>query len=563
MNKQAKRPQALRAKGSFLCPRLFFFLAVILSVYTTYYVTGHIIDSDASSELVLAKHWIETGQILSSDWIYGSEIRILHMQLVYAPLLMLLDDWQLVRFLGALILQAIYILSYGFLIREAGLSKRIFYIGGAMLLLPVSVSYGRIVLYHCHYLPNISISFLLLGLVLGFEKEINWKKPGVWLRLLGLICLSFLGGVNSVRQLMITHAPMLVLMVVLCLLEDAGEGNVTQPALLRKRNLRLLLAALLAAGMSFLGMKLNTGVLSRYYTSWRTPTNYSLGFVDPVYLNDIVYGFFHQFGFRTKVSMLSLAGILSLGGLAACVYCLWVSVSKLLRHKSGDGWGRIIVQVFFLLHTGVMLVIFLITDDAYYYALYLSLCYPWGAIALAIHWDDIPGEIHPFHSKKLLAWGCMALLVLNGLGNVTYFCGSKLVDQPYEGLLFQNINKKEELTGAVTYLTENGYEIGYATYWEANIITEMTDGAISMVNLEIEDDPALGNCGNIRYYNCLTSLYLREIPAEQKCLLLSRDVKDIFEGSDSFRYCRLVYEDDYHCIYDITDMEAFIPLLYA
>lgn len=151
-----------------------FLLSAVLSVITTYYVSSHYIDSDTSSELILASHWIETRNIFSEDWLYGSELRLFHVQLIYVPLMLLFEDWLTVRFLGALIMQAIYIASFGCLVHAAGKCRRFFFLGAALLLLPVSIAYGRIVLYHNHYLPNITFSFLLLALSMGFTNEVDW-----------------------------------------------------------------------------------------------------------------------------------------------------------------------------------------------------------------------------------------------------------------------------------------------------------------------------------------------------------------------------------------------------
>ena len=118
---------------------MLFLLSAVLSVITTYYVSSHYIDSDTSSELILASHWIETGNIFSADWLYGSELRLFHVQLIYVPLMLLFEDWLTVRFLGALIMQIIYIASFGCLVYAAGKGKRFFFLGAALLLLTAFV----------------------------------------------------------------------------------------------------------------------------------------------------------------------------------------------------------------------------------------------------------------------------------------------------------------------------------------------------------------------------------------------------------------------------------------
>ena len=66
-------------------PELLFLLSFAASVITTYYVSKNIIDSDASSEMVLGHYLAHSKDfIVSKDWFYSSEIRILHTPLVYA-----------------------------------------------------------------------------------------------------------------------------------------------------------------------------------------------------------------------------------------------------------------------------------------------------------------------------------------------------------------------------------------------------------------------------------------------------------------------------------------------
>lgn len=47
-----------------VCAAVFVF-AVIFTILTTWHMSGTLLDSDASSELVLAEHLAETGRILS------------------------------------------------------------------------------------------------------------------------------------------------------------------------------------------------------------------------------------------------------------------------------------------------------------------------------------------------------------------------------------------------------------------------------------------------------------------------------------------------------------------
>lgn len=540
-------------------PELLFLVSILITVFTTWHVTGSILDSDASSELVLAHQLSQTHQLLSQDWLYSTELRVLNTQLVYTPLFWIFDDWHLVRFFGALILQTIMILSYAFLLQEARCSRRIFFLSASILLLPVSITYGRIVLYHCFYIPHIALSFFLVGLTLGYTREVNWKKPKAYLRLFLLLLFSFIGGLGSVRQLMITHAPLLLSAVIFAFLEDTHDKEPEKAAIFSRGWRTLFAVAALSALASVAGLKVNTDILSKYYSFGQQSQN-TLGFIPAVYFGDILYGYFHQFGFRDGVPMLSLTGILSLAGIVVGVYCLVISIQKFSRHRKGCDIGKTILYSFFFYYTVIMMAVFIVTGGKqhYFFPLYLVLCLSWAAPTLILNLEQISPQLHPFHAKRLFSWLCIILLMVNSFANVTFLYGSKTFDQVYEGLRFKNMHQVEDISGAADFLTNGGYDIGYASFWNANIITEMTDGGTRMINLEFNPGD-----GNIWYHNWLTSLYLREIPAEKPFLLLSAEETGSFADSDSRKYCTQVYKDDKYCVFRISDIEEFIKLLYA
>lgn len=538
---------------------LLFLLSVILSVITTYYVSSHYIDSDTSSELILARHWIETGTPFSEDWLYGSELRLFHVQLIYVPLMLFLDNWLLVRFVGALIMQAIYIASFACLVHASGRSRSFFFRGAALLLLPVSVAYGRIVLYHNHYLPNITFSFLLLSLSMKFTGNVEWRSKTTWLHLFVLAGLSFAGGLNSVRQLMITHAPLLLAAFVFCWLEDSKSEDSSTTVFLKPANLNFLCCTIFSAGFSFLGLKAQNYLCSRLGLRIAIQSESNImSLLDADYFNDVLYGFFHQFGYRNNVSMLSVTGLLALGGIFTGCYLLFTSAKRMLHsHKARDR-RKLLLEIFFLAHSFVMMLVFLVTrnsEPCYYYPLYLSLCFSWAVPLLLTIWDDIPSSVHPLQPRKFFAIVACGVLLLSATVNICYFQGSERFPQTYEGLGFQERNKKAELSEVVAYLTAQGYDKGYACHWEGNIVTEMTNGQIPMVALFCSEN------GNLSYAPYLYSLWLRESPCEKPFLLLTEASTPAFLKSDSSVYCSQIYSDHNHVAFSIDNPEGFAKTL--
>lgn len=531
-------------------PAVLFLLSFAVSVLTTYYVTKNIIDSDASSELVLSHYLAHAKEfILTKDWLYSTEVRVLNTQLIYSTLFHFFSDWSFVRFCSAIIMQVILLISCGYLLKEAGFGKKEFFLSSSLLLLPISVTYGRIVLYHCYYIIYLSHSFFLIGLTLGFVKNVNWKSWQPYVRLGILAVFSFIGGLGGVRQLMITHAPLLLCIVALCFLEDAKETDASKSSFLSPTNLPLVVTALTGALCSFIGLKINTGVLALHY-SFEHQSDFPIGLLPASEFANVAYGYFHHFGFRQGHAMLSLIGILSICGIFAGGFSIYLSIRRFLAHAKNRDIRKNLVRLFSLSITFVTLVLFVISgqNGAYHYVLYLVFCLPWSILLLATELAELSEKTSILRAEKLLPIVAVAVLLANGLVNILFFNGNEKFHQTYEGLHFKNMHIKDDLANAASFLTENGYDIGFATYWNSNILTEATDGRIRMINVLI-----LPQMNRIIYDNWLTIFSYRESVAEKPFMLIATSEFANFEKTELYNNCQLVYQDNYYYVFDILD----------
>ena len=540
-------PSALRKH----LPLLIFFFVVAFSIVNTWYITGHILDSDASSEMVLAHQLSETGKIMSMDWLYSTELRVLNSQLLFSFFFHIWKDWHLVRFSSAILLQALMVYTYSFMLRKAGFPKNNIQMGAATLLLPASVTYGRIVLYHSHYIVHLCLSFFIVGMIIKIAAEFSFKKVATYFQLALLMVLSFVGGLAGVRHLMVIFAPLILSIVLFCFVEDFKSASTQDAALLSVRKLPFLLPSILTLAASLAGVVINSSVLQKYF-SFSQYTDTTLEMLNFTQFSEVLYGFFHQFGYRKNLSMLSLMGILSLLALVAGSYCLVSSIKRIFRYRREDNLGQAMINAFFLCFTVVMLALFLLTGGAgkYYYVLYLSLCYPWAITLVISDWSAWKEKIHPFHIKRIFYWLTVACFLLNSLANIGFFWGVNAFDQPYEGLVYKNRDCVAQKQAAVDFLCDNGYSIGYSTYWNCNVVTEMSDGKLRMINLSLDSET-----GNLFYDDWLTSLYLREVPNENPFILITQQEKGSFEKSDIFSSCTAIYEDTNHCIYRIDSLD--------
>ena len=167
-----------------------------------------LIDADMSSELVLAQQLKQTGGILSSNWYYSTEVRVLNTQLVYSLLFHVFDDWQTVRLVGNITLYLVLLSSYYFLCKRLRIT-RYYPLTAAILLLPLSAPYFYILLYGAYYIPRVSIQFVILGLILP-QREEPRRKAGAITDTLLACALSAALGLEGARMLLVLMIPLAI-----------------------------------------------------------------------------------------------------------------------------------------------------------------------------------------------------------------------------------------------------------------------------------------------------------------------------------------------------------------
>ena len=133
----------------------------------------------------------------------------------------------------------------------------------------------------------------------------------------------------------------------------------------------------------------------------------------------------------------------------------------------------------------------------------------------------------------------------NGIVNSVYLLSGEHFTQKYEGLVFQNREHRAQLEDAVSFLQAQRYEVGYATFWNSNILTEMTDGAIRTVNITLDEES-----GAIAYHNWLTLLPNRNTDGKKVFLLLENRQCAAAERSGVLDGCRIVYQDALFAVYE-------------
>ena len=181
---------------------------LILNVWAINHNYINFIDSDDASELILARQLVTEGNIISKNWHYSTELRVLNTQLVYMFLFLFTSSFKIVRILGQTVLSCLLLASYYFGLYSIDKDKASvrFWKTSFLLLIPVG---GRgepwvFLTMKGYYVPHICISFLALGMICQMIKTYNSTKR--WMAA-GII-LGFLSGLGGIRSLQLTYLPL-------------------------------------------------------------------------------------------------------------------------------------------------------------------------------------------------------------------------------------------------------------------------------------------------------------------------------------------------------------------
>ena len=525
-------------------PIALFVIVALFSCLTAHHFAYHYNDSDFASELVLGNFLAEQNKLLSSDWFYGSELRVLSTNLVYMPLFKVFSDWRMVYFTGACIIQIILVLSYYYLSRQIGLKRNAFFLSATLLLLPVGVYYGRFTLYQTYYAPCFIMGFQMVGLYLSVIIRRKQQKPlAQGLRLLALLFLAFGSSLNGARQLASTVLPMLVTAFAVSIAGRSKETPLVDSLKRQWPRWTLAVAVFLSAGAGFL---VHNVVLRLYFVISPATDGYA-AIPSVEQIRSILVGYLTMFGFQENRLLFSAEGILAVCSVFAAVVFLVVSLRSLMTRKDDRVLPGAFLKTLYPVAMILITAIFFITNRFVSYHSYYLQAFVWIFPFIGLFLNEAPASFRKTTTKQAIVYLACFILFANGVYNNLYFINPDDKQVSYSHLTEEKIDTIQLCRGVVDFIEENGYEVGYATHWQANIITAVTNGRIPMIRI-------------IRFYpypvytydDALTYKETRELSfVEDKdmFLLLTRDEADVFSGSELAAFAIPVYEDENYKIF--------------
>ena len=413
----------------------------------------NLIDSDMSAEMILSHILVKEKSIITSGWLYSSEIRVLYTQLLYTFFSNFTNDWHLTRFLSIICLHLILSGSVMYVFKKAGCKEYGPY-AAVSLLLAFTYKYFYIMVCACAYVPFISVAFMTIGFTFAYGKETQKKKKII---LICLACvLGFCAGLNGIRQIVITYIPLLLSAFCIALYWIYNFGWEKYKDTKNFRYLNFAFVCTIANGMGYL---VNNKVLSRiaHFDSWS-----EIRFTDINSENFIrvLTDFLQTLGF-SKYYM-TIPTLISNAACALFVVALLYFIIMGLKQKSSDEYKLFIL--YFLSNVLIFFTIYTFTDMVYdrWYN-FPILIYVFPIIAMGIH--ECGFGKAPAFTKLLVA--VILILAVYARSSICY-------------MEVATTEKNKDLIEIAEFLEDTDYNSGYASYWNNNVITEFTNGKIEM-----------------------------------------------------------------------------------
>ena len=490
-----------------------------------------IVDSDLASEMILSDLLNKEGTIISHNWFYSTELKVVNLQWFYRlGLLIFPNDWHLARTFGMAITLALFAAAMLFFVKCAGLGRAGLWMVGT-LLWPFGQHYLVYAIYGGYYLVYTFFYMLVLALVL---RSLNADKKHCALQWVLACVITAVAGMNGVKQLMVFHAPLCLAAAILLVLALHSCGKTDWKAALDvcRKEVRLLAASLVTAVAAAAGYFVSNAVLSRMYDFksynfivWNRDENWFT-------LDRILMDFFHEFGYENGSGVFHFGGIAAAVGLLLGCWMFFCIVRLLLRLNKLKRNDKLLVLllVAMLAVCGVAYTYF---HEYYLYFWLMNMPVAIAVMAVEIKTEDF----HILGARQLLGVGLAACFTLCAVSTVRQ-------EQEHPYLAHKGLNTAAE------WLVDNGYTQGYSTFWNGNAMTELTSGKLEVWTLQSLDRDDVPNW--LQPKSHLTT------DPEHPFLLIDTETDGPAENAKLIQYgdCTEVYNDGRYVIYDFADADA-------
>lgn len=520
----------MKKKYSIGVPVIFLSITLVTIIILNLFFSQHIIDSDMSSELILGRVLKREHAWLSINWFYSTEIRIISFAQIASFFFHFTTDYSLVRTLTNLVLYAGLFASFWYFMKSYLFSKTEILWGEVFLFLPVSLEWLEIMEVGSFYSVYIITMFLVLGSVERIRNCETFMKKGKQRRfylchfsLIGIMMFSF--GLVGIRGVMTLLVPMIVAFV-----SVYGKSLLTE-----RKNREIGFVAIVSVIGFVTGYLFNKLVFATTYQfqqldDLRKTINFSLQTITGRF-DQFLQAILKLFGFREDIQVNTITGLISLGSAVAVMIIIFVLIdirkSKTLSKNVRCTFLWNMLVVIFILHV----VIFSLTD----LLMYTRYLFPMYVLLIPLF------LLYRRENRKnaILVLGVSVFLAVSAIA----LCSVTMTQ-----------NENEEICEVSEFLRKNDYDFGYATFWNANIVTELTDGRVQVSSIVLDRQE------NEKWLKPAKYINPRYKSDKKRFVIFTKDeiTQNVFLV-DGLAFLPLVYENNTYAVYELPKGAVLFP----
>lgn len=451
---------------------------------------------------------------------------------MFAPLFIIFKDWHSVRVIGATMLLLIMLISACFLGKELELKKQYMLIFLCCLLIPFSGEYFEFVLTRSYYVPHIAISFVTIAVLLKTVKEDD--KKYVLLTIINSL-LAIIAGLGGLGQILVLYIPLFVSGLFLRYHDDLLFENTEAHKYDNERNYRrLFVQSLLLLVFVGVGYILNVKVLKCFY-SFSTFNQIQFMAFDHDKFLGVFNGFLYSLGYRDGKNIFSAVLVQNV----ACFAVLFLGIYAMAdAFKSNNiAWTDRFITVFLTAEIFIFWGLYTFTDfghDARYNLPIIVFVIP---VVLCL----FRRKIDIVNNTMFRRVGTLLVFVLLGSGLMNYY-------RP-------EYKMHNELEDVASTLVGDNYDYGYATYWNTNVLTELSDGVIEMHGWRPDVDSIQNLNENHGWLQLKKHDY--ETPTGKVFILFDSSEKELFIAQQVSEG-NVIYSSDKYIVYGFDNYDAMI-----
>lgn len=433
-------------------------LMAIRLIHLKYYGALYL-DSDCAANMQQAALKNEFSLFFpTSRWFYSTYVTTWQDWVFQLGLFLSPTDWRNARVISLLVFMVIAVSAYIFFAKYAGLSGN-----GAWTALIMVACFGErysytvttgMMYYECAVYP-----FLILGLVF-FLAGCNDKKE--WVGLFSLILVSFTAGLNSIRMLVYVLFPLMVAVVLQLFINLKREMSLPSSTVQWKQrwDVRILGAAAIAFASNLAGYICNEKILPNHL-SFHQYGDTKLADFDIIELIGSPKYIVQMLGYKSGAKILSLEGIRSMAAIAL----LAIFLVGILRGFQIQKKMTAKQQSCLLCCSSaavISLVMMVLSSQAWDVHMVPTIYFFFPVLHIVWDAEDWGNKL----VKGIVCACFVGCIVLLDSWQIEQLVQGSAPKQPYEKI--------------ADFLVENNLTQGYAGFWEAGIVTELSDGKVDV-----------------------------------------------------------------------------------